>query len=92
MYNIDSIFKSPYTEETVTRKEFFASDGTRVIAEMWVTLNEDGEVVNGGCSVFCNGIPAKGIQNFRQALEIARDTAERISRGEAMPEIFGDYK
>lgn len=88
MYDFEKIFENRYTTETVAHKEFFAADGTRVIAEMWVVRGADGEVVNGGCSVFCNGIPAKGIQNFQQALEVARDTVERISRGEALPDLF----
>lgn len=88
MYNFSDIFENKFTTENVSCKEFFSTDGTRVIASMWVIRGKDGEVVNGGCSVFCNGIPAHGITNYCNALDVAKSTAERISTGNPLPDIF----
>lgn len=80
MKSIQELFAMPNFTTDVIAAKTYEYNGSTVTAEMSVMRDASGEVVNGSCYAYYNGIfhPA---QNYQEAIRIAKEIIETWKQG-----------
>ena len=84
MKTVNELFAMPNFTTDVIASKSFEYNGTTVTAEMSVMRDKSGEVVNGSCYAFYNGI-YHSAQNYQEAIRIAEEIIDTWKQGK-------DYK
>ena len=82
-YKMDAIydlFAMPKFDTEVIASKSFEYGGTTVTAEMSIMRDESGEVVNGSCYAYYNGI-FHHAQDYQDAIRIAKEIIDTWKQG-----------